>query len=58
MNNNQSDRFVLLPLILVVSLFFLWGVANNLNDILMSRSCDIYGERTNEGVLRHGGGGS
>lgn len=25
----------LLPLVLVVSLFFLWGVANNLNDILI-----------------------
>ncbi len=27
----------LLPLILVVSLFFLWGVANNLNDILIAQ---------------------
>lgn len=35
MHNNQNDRSVLLPLILVVSLFFLWGVANNLNDILI-----------------------
>ncbi len=25
----------ILPLVLVVSLFFLWGVANNLNDILI-----------------------
>src|SRR5215469_3178846 len=28
-------RTALLPLSLVVSLFFLWGVANNLNDILI-----------------------
>lgn len=27
----------LLPLILVISLFFLWGVANNLNDILVAQ---------------------
>jgi L-fucose:H+ symporter permease len=27
----------LLPLILVVSLFFLWGVANNLNDVLIAQ---------------------
>ena len=27
----------LLPLVLVVSLFFLWGVANNLNDILVAQ---------------------
>lgn len=27
----------LLPLILVVSLFFLWGVANNLNDVLITQ---------------------
>ena len=30
-----AARNVLLPLVLVVSLFFLWGVANNLNDILI-----------------------
>ncbi len=28
---------LLLPLILVVSLFFMWGVANNLNDILVAQ---------------------
>lgn len=28
-------RYSVLPLVLVVSLFFLWGVANNLNDILI-----------------------
>jgi MFS transporter, FHS family, L-fucose permease len=25
-----------LPLVLVVALFFLWGVANNLNDVLIA----------------------
>src|ERR1700733_14781900 len=30
-----ATRTALLPLILVVSLFFLWGMANNLNDILI-----------------------
>ena len=27
----------LLPLVLIVSLFFLWGVANNLNDVLVAQ---------------------
>jgi MFS transporter, FHS family, L-fucose permease len=31
----SAARNSLLPLVLVVSLFFLWGVANNLNDILI-----------------------
>jgi FHS family L-fucose permease-like MFS transporter len=31
----RAPRTALLPLSLVVSLFFLWGVANNLNDILI-----------------------
>ena len=26
----------ILPVILIVSLFFLWGVANNLNDVLVA----------------------
>jgi len=30
-----AARKAILPLVLVVSLFFLWGVANNLNDILI-----------------------
>ncbi|MGH8180520.1 MAG: glucose/galactose MFS transporter, partial [Steroidobacteraceae bacterium] len=30
-----AARHIILPLVLVVSLFFLWGVANNLNDILI-----------------------
>lgn len=40
MNNPQSGiarSYVLLPLILIISLFFLWGVANNLNDILIGQ---------------------
>lgn len=35
MNNNHKKPSMLLPLVLIVSLFFLWGVANNLNDILI-----------------------
>lgn len=31
------DRVPLLPLVLIVSLFFLWGVANNLNDVLVAQ---------------------
>jgi FHS family L-fucose permease-like MFS transporter len=30
-------RAALLPLVLIVSLFFLWGMANNLNDILIKQ---------------------
>ena len=26
----------LLPFVLIVALFFLWGIANNLNDILIA----------------------
>lgn len=37
MNNNHKKRSMLLPLMLIVSLFFLWGVANNLNDILIGQ---------------------
>ncbi len=33
----HSNRTGLLPLVLIVSLFFLWGVANNLNDILITQ---------------------
>jgi len=32
-----ASHTALLPLILVVSLFFLWGVANNLNDVLVAQ---------------------
>ncbi len=34
---DKSRWKVLLPIILIVSLFFLWGVANNLNDILIAQ---------------------
>ena len=33
--HGPATRNIVLPLVLVVSLFFLWGVANNLNDILI-----------------------
>jgi FHS family L-fucose permease-like MFS transporter len=33
----QLSRRSLLPLVLIVSLFFLWGVANNLNDVLIAQ---------------------
>ena len=35
--NERVYRTALLPLVLIVSLFFLWGVANNLNDILIKQ---------------------
>ncbi|WP_049722954.1 L-fucose:H+ symporter permease [Gilvimarinus polysaccharolyticus] len=40
-NKNQANRLtglaLWLPLFLIVSLFFMWGVANNLNDILITQ---------------------
>src|SRR5690625_5916925 len=33
--NKHNKSTLIFPLVLVVSLFFLWGVANNLNDILI-----------------------
>jgi FHS family L-fucose permease-like MFS transporter len=36
-NNANSSNSYLVPLILVTSLFFMWGVANNLNDILIKQ---------------------
>lgn len=33
----QLSRRSMLPLVLIVSLFFLWGVANNLNDVLIAQ---------------------
>ena len=33
----QTDRQSWLPLVLVISLFFLWGGANNLNDVLIAQ---------------------
>lgn len=34
---NSMIRTAILPLVLIVSLFFLWGMANNLNDILIKQ---------------------
>ncbi len=36
-NSNKSTVAVVVPLMLIVSLFFLWGMANNLNDILIAQ---------------------
>jgi FHS family L-fucose permease-like MFS transporter len=35
MTKDPSARAGLIPLVLIVALFFLWGVANNLNDVLI-----------------------
>jgi FHS family L-fucose permease-like MFS transporter len=35
MESGQRPKAALLPLILITALFFLWGVANNLNDVLI-----------------------
>lgn len=42
MNNNDKRVSVLLPLILIISLFFLWGMANNLNDILITQFKKVF----------------
>ncbi len=42
MNNNDKTVSVLLPLILIFSLFFLWGMANNLNDILITQFKKVF----------------
>lgn len=42
MNNNDRSVPVLLPLILVFSLFFLWGMANSLNDILITQFKKVF----------------
>lgn len=42
MNNNDKPAGLLLPLILIVSLFFLWGMANNLNDILITQFKKVF----------------
>ena len=42
MNNNEKSVSVLLPLILIISLFFLWGMANNLNDILITQFKKVF----------------
>ncbi len=36
-NEAVRERTRLAPLILIVSLFFLWGIANNLNDVLVAQ---------------------
>lgn len=42
MNNNDRPAGLLLPLILIISLFFLWGMANNLNDILITQFKKVF----------------
>ena len=42
MNNNEKSVSVLVPLILIISLFFLWGMANNLNDILITQFKKVF----------------
>lgn len=42
MNNNEKSASVLLPLVLIISLFFLWGMANNLNDILITQFKKVF----------------
>ena len=37
MTDSRGVRNAVLPLLLIISLFFLWGVANNLNDILIKQ---------------------
>lgn len=36
MDNHPKSASLLVPLMLIISLFFLWGMANNLNDILIT----------------------
>ena len=31
----EQGRKAILPLVLIISLFFLWALANNLNDVLI-----------------------
>ena len=42
MNNNDKNAAVILPLVLIISLFFLWGMANNLNDILITQFKKVF----------------
>ena len=39
---NNKNMAGLLPLILIISLFFLWGMANNLNDILITQFKKVF----------------
>jgi MFS transporter, FHS family, L-fucose permease len=42
MNDNNNRFLLLLPIILVISLFFLWGMANSLNDILITQFKKVF----------------
>ncbi len=42
MSNNDKPASLVLPLILIISLFFLWGMANNLNDILITQFKKVF----------------
>jgi len=39
---NNKNTAALLPLMLIISLFFLWGMANNLNDILIAQFKKVF----------------
>jgi len=41
-SQTHTARTALLPFVLVVSLFFLWGIANNLNDILIRQFKKVF----------------
>ena len=40
--NGQKAGAYLFPLILIISLFFLWGIANNLNDVLIAQFKKVF----------------
>lgn len=42
MNSAKLRASLLVPLILIISLFFLWGMANHLNDILITQFKKIF----------------
>jgi len=42
MREETAGRAAILPLVLIVSLFFLWGVANSLNDILIKQFQKVF----------------
>jgi len=42
MNSNPKPVGALAPLVLIISLFFLWGMANNLNDILITQFKKVF----------------
>jgi MFS transporter, FHS family, L-fucose permease len=42
MSDNNKNASVFLPLVLIISLFFLWGMANNLNDILITQFKKVF----------------